>query len=147
MASAAAVDLLFLAILAGVIAREILAGRNFRNLRVLALVGLLFAGNFVFHGEAILRSGGGYGTRLGIGGAILLITVIGGRIVPSFTRNWLARERRPGRLPAPFDRFDAACIATGAVAIGSWVVWPESAATAVFAILAGLLHAMRLVRW
>ena len=33
-----------------------------------------------------------------------LIMLIGGRIVPSFTRNWLGREN-PGRLPA-FGRFD-----------------------------------------
>ena len=36
----------------------------------------------------------------------MLITLIGGRIVPSFTRNWLARQN-PGRLPAPFGRFDS----------------------------------------
>ena len=42
-----------------------------------------------------------YGVRLGIGATILLIMLIGGRIVPSFTRNWLAREN-PGRLPASF---------------------------------------------
>jgi uncharacterized protein involved in response to NO len=29
-----------------------------------------------------------------------LISLIGGRVIPSFTRNWLAREN-PGRLPAP----------------------------------------------
>ena len=39
--------------------------------------------------------------------------IIGGRIIPSFTRNWLAREN-PGRLPAPFDRFDVAAIAVSA---------------------------------
>ena len=125
--TAAVIDLLFLASLASVIAREIVAGRNLRNLKVLALVGLLFAGNAAFHGEAILMSGGGYGTRIGIGAAILLITLIGGRIVPSFTRNWLARER-PGRLPTPFDRFDAVCVAAGAVAIGSWIALPHAAA-------------------
>ena len=96
---AAAIDLLFLACLAGVIAREIIAGRNLGNLKVLALVGLLLIGNAVFHAEASLMNGGsGYGIRIGIGGAVLLITLIGGRIIPSFTRNWLARQS-PGRLP------------------------------------------------
>ena len=146
LASAALVDLLFLAVLATVIAREIVAGRNFRNLKVLALVGLLFAGNAVFHAEASAMSGGGYGIRIGIGAAILLITVIGGRIVPSFTRNWLAREQ-PGRLPAPFGRFDAVCVAVGAVAIGVWVWVPQAVSTALLAGMAGVLHAMRLGRW
>jgi uncharacterized protein involved in response to NO len=38
----------------------------------------------------------------------MLLMLIGGRIIPSFTRNWLAREN-PGRLPLPFGKFDAAC--------------------------------------
>ena len=147
MASAAIIDLLFLATLAGVIAREIVAGKNLSNLKVLVLVGLLFTGNAVFHWEAIsVHGGSGYGTRIGIGAAVLLITLIGGRIVPSFTRNWLARAR-PGRLPTPFDRFDAVAIATGAAAIACWIAQPQAAPTAALAGLAALLHATRLARW
>ena len=50
----------------------------------------------------------------------MLIMLMGGRIIPSFTRNWLAR-RGPGRLPAPFDRFDIAVMAVSGVALASWV--------------------------
>jgi len=147
MAAAAVIDLAFLATLAGVIAREIVAGRNFHNLKVLVLVGLLFAGNAVFHAEAILAHGGnGYGTRIGIGAAVLLITLIGGRIVPSFTRNWLARAR-PGCLPTPLDRFDALAIAAGVAAIACWIARPQAGPTAALAGLAALLHAARLARW
>jgi uncharacterized protein involved in response to NO len=147
MAAAGIVDLLFLATLGGVIAREIVAGQNLHNLRVLVLIGLLFIGNAVFHWEAIsMHSGNGYGTRIGIGATVLLITLIGGRIVPSFTRNWLARAR-PGRLPMPFDRFDAVAIAASAVAIAFWIALPQAAPTAVLAAVAGLLHAIRLGRW
>jgi len=46
---AAGLDLLFLAALIGVIGREIIAGKNTRNLKILLAVGLLFAGNVVFH--------------------------------------------------------------------------------------------------
>ena len=35
----------------------------------------------------------------------IAIALIGGRIIPSFTRNWLAR-RTPGPMPTPFGRFD-----------------------------------------
>ena len=144
---AAAIDLLFLACLAGVIAREIIAGRNLGNLKVLALVGLLFIGNAVFHAEASLLNGGsGYGIRIGIGGAVLLITLIGGRIIPSFTRNWLARQS-PGRLPIAFGPFDLACLVLGALAIASWVVYPNALATAGLAALAGVSHTLRLARW
>src|SRR5262245_38263698 len=147
MVSAAAVDLMFLSVLIGVIAREIVAGRNLRNLKVLLLVGLLLIGNAAFHAEAILAYGGsGYGTRVGIGAAVMLIILIGGRIVPSFTRNWLARER-PGRLPAPFGRLDIASIAAAAATMACWIAWPEAAATAALAGAASLLHATRLGRW
>jgi uncharacterized protein involved in response to NO len=93
------------------------------------------------------HGGSGYGVRMGIGAAVLLITLIGGRIVPSSTRNWLARERPGGRLPTPFGSFDAVCITAGAAAVVCWIGWPQALPTAVFAGAAGVLHAMRLSRW
>ena len=99
--AAAAIDVLFLATLACVIGREIIHGSSKQNLKVLALIGLLLVGNVVFHLESMRPDGSsGYGMRIGIGTAVLLITVIGGRIIPSFTRNWLAR-RPPGRCRQP----------------------------------------------
>lgn len=144
--AAAVIDVAFLLALAGVAVREIVAGRNWRNLRVVAVLAVLIAGNIVFHLELILRGGADYGVRLGIAGAIGLIMLIGGRIVPSFTRNWLMR-RPAGRLPRPFDRFDAASLAAAGLALAVWVVWPGRAATGVLLVLAGLLQAARLARW
>jgi uncharacterized protein involved in response to NO len=144
--AAAAVDLSFLAALWLVIGREIVAGRNARNLKVLAVVGLLLTGNVAFHTEALYAVGQGYGTRLGIGAIITLIMIIGGRIVPSFTRNWLVR-RGPGRLPVPFNRFDAAVIIVSVAALASWIARPDHAATAALALAAGLLNLLRLARW
>jgi len=146
VAWAAAIDLIFLAALAAVVAREIIAGRNLRNLKVLLLVGLLLAGNVVFHVESALTLRTGYGTRTGIAAAVLLISLIGGRIVPSFTRNWLVRER-PGPLPRPFNRFDLATLVAAVAALALWVALPEHEPTAAAALVAGLLHALRLARW
>ena len=56
---------------------------------------------------------------------MLLISLIGGRIIPSFTRNWLVREN-PGRLPAPFGRFDMLVVAVGALALVCWIVSPAA---------------------
>jgi uncharacterized protein involved in response to NO len=144
---AAAVDLAFLALLIGVIGREVVAGRNWRNLPVLAAVTLLWVGNLAFHLEA---GGGtaaqGWGTRLGVAVAVFLIVLIGGRIVPSFTRNWLA-QREPGRLPAPFGRFDAGVVALAALGLGAWVAAPEARAAAVACLVAAAAHMVRLGRW
>ena len=145
----AAVDLAFLAALILAMGREILAGRNWRNLKVLLGVALLFVGNLVFHWEASLGPAfSGHGARIGIAAAILLIMMIGGRIVPSFTRNWLMRNHAAdGRMPAPLGRLDGASLMIAGVALLSWVVLPQSFVTAVLAFAAAALHLLRLARW
>jgi uncharacterized protein involved in response to NO len=143
---AAIIDLAFLLTLVGVIAREIIAGGNTRNLKVLVLIGLLALGNAVFHAEVVARGFADYGNRLGVGAAVMLIIVIGGRIVPSFTRNWLVREN-PGALPAPMDRFDVSAILLAAAAIIAWIAAPYSSVTGGLLALAGVVHLVRLARW
>src|SRR5262245_37334081 len=143
---AAVIDIAFLATLAAVAVREIVAGQNWRNLRVLIVLGVLIAGNIVFHIEAIWWGTAQYGVRLGISAVICLIMLVGGRIVPSFTRNWLVRMN-PGRLPRPFARFDALSLGAGAVALASWIAFPQLAVSGALLTAAGLLHAARLARW
>ena len=143
---AAIIDLSFLAVLALVVAREIIAGKSTRNLKVLIVLGLLFIGNVAFHAQVVFGMTGGFGVRIGISAVVLLIMLIGGRIIPSFTRNWLVRQG-PGRLPVPFSRFDVAVMAFSGAALAFWIVLPEADATAALAVLAGLLNVVRLGRW
>ena len=112
--AAGLIDVAFLTTLAAVAAREVIAGRNWRNLRVLVLIGVLIAGNVAFHAEVYVSGSADYSIRIGIAAVIMLITLVGGRVVPSFTRNWLARQEK-GRLPASFSRFDVASIAVSLV--------------------------------
>ena len=140
------VDVAFLATLAFVAAREIIAGRNWRNLRVLALIGVLIASNVVFHAEVYLFGRAHYGTRIAIAAVIMLISLVGGRIVPSFTRNWLARRGR-GRLPVPFSRFDVAAIGASIVALALWVAVADAAITGIALLAAAIMQAARLTRW
>jgi uncharacterized protein involved in response to NO len=144
--AAAVIDVSFLVVLAAVIAREVIAGRNWRNLRPLVVLGVLIAGNIVFHIEVLITGFADYGVRLSIAAVVLLILLIGGRIVPSFTNNWLARNN-PGRLPAPFSRFDVVCMAGGALALAAWIASPEHRVTSVLLLAAGVLHVVRLIRW
>ena len=104
--AAAVIDGAFLLLVIAAAAREILAGKNWRNLKVVAIVSILAAGNIAFHLEAHFRGSADFSVRAGVAAVILLITLVGGRVVPSFTRNWLARGK-PGRMPSPFGRFDA----------------------------------------
>ena len=143
---AAGIDVSFLAAVAAAAAREIISGRNWRNLKVLVPLAILLVANFCFHLEAHLSGTSDISRRLGMSAAILLIMIIGGRIIPSFTRNWLAREN-PGRLPAPFDQFDVAAIAVSAVALLAWCGFPENTATAIALGSAAALQGLRLARW
>ena len=142
----ALVDQAFLLAVAAMIAREIVAGNNWRNLKVLVPVSLLWLANLAYHAEAAWSGTAWHGHRAGIALLIFLILLIGGRIVPSFTRNWLA-QRGATALPVPFNRFDAASLAAGALALLAWVAAPEALAAAVLCALAAALHLIRLARW
>jgi uncharacterized protein involved in response to NO len=142
----AVLDAAFLAALTGLTAREVWTGANWRNLRVVGLVAVLAVGNVVFHVETIVNGTAAYGTRIGIAGAVVLIALIGGRIVPSFTMNWL-RPRGPGAMPVPFARFDAVVIGVSSLALAVWVVRPQGVITGAALIVAGLFQAARLYRW
>jgi uncharacterized protein involved in response to NO len=143
---AAIIDVSFLVLVVAATAREIVAGKNWRNLKVVGLVTLLLAGNTAFHVEAHVEGTAEYGARIGIATIVLLIVVIGGRIIPSFTRNWLAREN-PGRLPVPFARFDVAVIGLSAATLALWTAQPVGRITAAALAATGALHIVRLARW
>lgn len=141
-------DCAFLASLAAIIGREVIAGRNWRNLPVLGLTLLLLAANIGFHIQAMQGEVpyAGWPGRLGIAALVFLVCLIGGRIIPSFTRNWLA-QRGPGRLPQPPSRFDAGVLALTGVALWGWIVVPDHLLSGAALVTAGVGHVGRLSRW
>jgi uncharacterized protein involved in response to NO len=144
--AAAAIDCAFLALMAAATAREIAAGKNWRNLKVVGLLTLLGLANLGFHLEAHYEGIALHATRLGIAVVIMLIMVIGGRIIPRFTRNWLMRQT-PGRLPAPFARFDLTCLVLSGLALLLWIAEPVGPGAGMALALAGVLNIVRLGRW
>ena len=143
----AAVDLAFLAALLAVIVREIVSGRNWRNLPMPVAIGLLLAANALTHLDAAgwLHSAA-VGERLGLATLVLLISLVGGRIIPSFTRNWLGKQGKL-RVPAPFNRFDVVALLFILGALALWVALPQSTVGGFALIGAGLLNFVRLMRW
>lgn len=140
------VDGLFLTLMVAAVAHEIVAAGNWRNLKIAFMVGLLALANFAFHVEAHLAGIAFYTTRLGIAVVVMLIMVIGGRIIPSFTRNWLIR-RPPGRLPLPFDRLDETCVIFSACGLLLWIATPFELPTGLMLLAAAVLNTVRLFRW
>jgi uncharacterized protein involved in response to NO len=146
--SAALLDLAFPVTFLAVVTREIIAGRNWHNLPMTGALSLLLVGSLLVHLDAMgIAATSALGNRLGVATLLLLISLVGGRIIPSFTRNWLARQRPGGSMPANFANPDRVALATTALALALWVAVPEARATAWAALAAGLAQATRLVRW
>jgi uncharacterized protein involved in response to NO len=84
--------------------------------------------------------------RIAITAIVLLIAAIGGRIIPSFTTNWLKRQGI-AKLPVPFARFDTAVIGLTAAGLLLWVTAPQWMITGIFLFTVGFAQAVRLARW
>ena len=148
-AVAPGIDLAFPLVLGAVILREIIAGRNWRNLMVLGLLTVFALANGLFHWEALQGdvAAQGTGLRLGLATAIMMIAVIGGRIIPSFTRNWLARMNNPARPAPPMQRFDKLTLLISLPVLLLWVLRPEGAMTGGALLGFAGLHLIRQARW
>lgn len=140
------IDACFLPLMAIVAGIEIVAGRNWKNLKILSALSALALANIAFHVSIALTGSAAEAGRLGAGIYVMLIGIVGGRIVPSFTRNWLVKAGAR-QLPAPFNRLDIAALCALLPALLLWVAFPVSQLTAAFALLAAAVNVVRLARW
>lgn len=145
----AAVDLAFPILLGVVILREIIVGKNWRNLVIIVLLALFTLANLMFHIEAARgdMAAQGTGLRLGVATVLLMISVIGGRIIPAFTRNWLLKNGQRDLPAAPMQRFDIVTLVATVVALICWVTGPASTTAGFVLLIMGGLHSARLIRW
>lgn len=144
--SAAALDVIYLYTVAAIIFREIVTGGNWRNLKIVLLVTLFAIANTIFHIEVLWQESPVYGTRIAVVAIVMLIVIVGGRIIPSFSTNWLKRQRIE-RLPVPFNRFDIAVILITASGLLLWAFVPEWEGTGISLFVVVLAQLFRLVRW
>jgi uncharacterized protein involved in response to NO len=73
--------------------------------------------------------------------------LIGGRIVPSFTRNWLAKRGVRDGLPEQPGRFDLIVIGLTALSLLAWISAPAGWLPGLLLALAAIAQATRLARW
>ena len=144
--AAAAVDAGFLVVFAALVAREVIAGRNWRNLKVAGLVLALALVDVAFHVEDAREGLADFSIRAALGLIVMLVLLIGGRVTPSFTGNWIARMGAGAR-PVPFGRPDGVVLALSGFALLVWVAAPQGVVTGVLAIAAGAANLWRLSRW
>lgn len=144
--AAMVLDLAFPAALAAAIWREVIAGRNWRNAPVAVMLTLFGLANLTHHLELMGAVPDGLAVRLALGVVATLVALIGGRIVPSFTRNWLVKQGREA-LPASFGMPDKLALVSVVAAMVLWIAGaPDSLAGPVL-MVAGTLLFVRLFRW
>jgi uncharacterized protein involved in response to NO len=140
------VDGVFLVAAAGLIWREIAAANSWRHAPMGVLVSLYAVANILFHVLTLREQSADLPPRMALGVMLVLLTVIGGRIIPNFTEELFEVRGRPER-PAPFSRYDGASILLVVITAISWMAQPWSPVTGWLFVLAGAVNAGRLVRW
>ncbi|WP_432345397.1 NnrS family protein [Shinella yambaruensis] len=144
--AAAVIDGLFLPALLAICTREVVAGRKWKDLKVLGGLLALSVANGIFHVAAIDGEHDHMAIRLAVAAYVVLVMIVGGRILPSFTRNWLNKSGRTD-FPVPYNRFDMVAILAGVGALTAWTLAREHPGTAGLGLAAALLHCIRLHRW
>jgi uncharacterized protein involved in response to NO len=143
---AAAVDSAFLVAVAFILWRELTASKSWGQAPIAVLITLYAAANIAFHVMALRGSSTDVPERLALSLIILLLTMIGGRVVPNFTREFLIQSRVT-TLPPPLSGFDGLSIGLVAVAALAWIVQPQDAVTGTALLAAGAINVVRLSRW
>ncbi|KIL98778.1 NnrS protein involved in response to NO [Paramagnetospirillum magnetotacticum MS-1] len=144
----AAIDLGYLPLLAYLLAKPLIQAGKWRNIVFLPILGVLWLAGMCAHIEALTGHVAGLkGVTLGIFILLLMIAIVGGRIIPSFTQNWLRMQGRPVDV-APVGWIESGG-AGGIVALAglAQVLLPSSPLAGGTLLLAALVHAWRLSGW
>jgi uncharacterized protein involved in response to NO len=144
----AAVDLAHLPVLAVMVGMSLMQRPAPRNLVFLGFLALLAFANAAVHAEwtGYADDIASWGLRLGIVVFVLMVIIIGGRVVPAFTRNALMRRGRTEALPRGLGWLEALSVLTVvAVVVAAAIDWTPGLGAA--ALAAGMANAWRLGLW
>jgi uncharacterized protein involved in response to NO len=142
----AIVDVGFLVAVAGLVWREIVTTKSWDRAPMGVLVSLLAGANIMFHVSNLNGTETDRPERMALAMVMMLLTLIGGRVTPSFTGEFLAESGRTER-PAPFSRYDGLSIVLVGFAVLFWIVQPHSMVTGWLFVAAGVANLGRLARW
>lgn len=144
----AAIDLAFVPVLATKLLVMLLRRPKPQNLMFLGILALFWWGDAMVHLDWL---GAAFAARDGLATGLLalgaLIAVLGGRVVPAFTRNALRRGGCEHGLPRSFAPLDALGIGAAVLLAAGWGAGFSPSWTAPLALLAGLAQAARLAFW
>lgn len=141
-------DMLFPVLLVWLLSREIIGGRSQRNYPLIAIVVAIAGLNTLYHLGAGQWVPGGdrLAIYLLIHTLLLLVVIIAGRIVPSFTGNWL-RQQGIEQMPVNSGIVNRTALTLTLLAGLTASFMPAHPLTGVLAFAAALIHGLRLARW
>ena len=138
----AGIDFAFLPVLALTLALPVLKAKQLHNYPFPFMLLALAVANALVHAEALgLSETARLGLHLAVYVVVVMITLMGGRVIPSFTDNKLQTRAR---------RWKTVEWLVPAVTVGALIaalLAPDSRVTALLAAIAAALHAIRLAGW
>lgn len=144
----AVVDLAFLPTLGAMMALPLIRARAFRNIIFLVLLAVLFGANLLVHLElmGLSEDTARTGILAGLNLVLLLITIVGGRVVPAFTGNWL----KAGNIAEAVVRrpvTDALAMAAMALVLIGDLAGAGAVIAGWLALAAAAAHLIRMAGW
>ena len=144
--TAAIVDASFLVVVAAIAWREVLAGGNIRNIPICLMISLVALANISYHLVQLDGADTAWVERLALGIITLLITLVGGRVIPNFSSNWM-KQNDISPLPVPFSMFDKIALLATLITIISWIAMPDTVLTGYLFSILFVVHVIRMFRW
>ena len=142
----ALVDGAFLMVMAGLVWREITLAKAWDRFPIGVLISVYAGANVLFHAQDVMGGATDVAERMALAVLMLLLALIGGRVAPSFTEDFLEQAGVSHR-PVAFSRFDGVSIVLLALAGMAWTLQPDGVGTGAALVVTGSLHLIRLTRW
>lgn len=148
---AAAAGIFYWFLLLALMAREVVSASNSRNYKVLAILSVFLTLESLYQYALFTQS-----TWLQqilwsqIFLVIVMINLIGGRIIPAFTRNWLIKQQgglSGSQLPEAFGFVDTAATLALIVFFLATLAAVDDRLILILAVVTSFLQAWRLYRW
>lgn len=145
----AVADLAFLPVLAAKIAMQLARRPKPQNVMLLGLITMIWSGNLIVHLDwvGIWPGMAASGLRLGLLTIAATIAVIGGRVIPAFTRNAMRQAGRVTGLPQSHGKLDMAGIALAILVALFVAAGADDRLITAVALMAGAAQAARLAGW
>lgn len=145
----AAVDLAFFPAVAVYVGQVLLRHGNRRNMILTAILSAFAIANLAMHLEylGVWSIGQRVGELISLNLLAVIMIIIGGRITPAFTANWLRLQGRDPAVVLRSDRLDRWAMISALLMIPADLVLGAPWLGAIAALIAALINGGRLLRW